>query len=84
MGKEREKWRMKADKKKKEGRKKEVVKWVGKSLKEVKKIGQEMMKARKDAKQRPYGLHLSSKALCQIRKYQKSMELLIKKGSFQK
>ena len=31
------KWRVKADKKK-EGRKKEVVKWVGKSLKEAKKI----------------------------------------------
>ena len=84
LGEGERKWKTKADKKKKDGRKKEVVKWVGKPLKEAKKIGQEMMKARKDAKQRPYGLHLSSRALCQIRKYQKSMELLIKKWSFQK
>ena len=37
-----------------------------------------------DAKQRPYCLHPSSKELTEIKKYQKSTELLIRKWSFQK
>ena len=43
-----------------------------------------MKKAIKDAKHRQYCLHPGSKALCEIRKYQKSTELLIRKWSFQK
>ena len=74
---------MKAEKKK-EARKKEVVRGVGKLLKEAKNIEREMMKARKDAKCRLYCLHPSSKALCKRRKYQKSMELLIRKCAYQK
>ena len=42
------------------------------------------MKARKDAKHRPYHLHPRLKAHCKIRKYQQSTELLIRKWSFQK
>ena len=43
-----------------------------------------MRQALKDAKQRPYCLHPGSKALREIRKYQKTTELLIRKWSFQK
>ena len=43
-----------------------------------------MRQALKDAKQRPYHLHPGSKVLREIRKYQKSTKLLIRKWSFQK
>ena len=54
------------------------------SLKEVKRIEWEMKKTMTDAKCRPYHLHPGSKSLHEIRKYQKSTELLIRKWSFQK
>ena len=71
---------MKTDEEKKKG----IVKWIGKSLKETKKIGQEARQALKDAKWRPYHLHPGSKALREIRKSQTSTELLIRKWSFQR
>ena len=74
---------MRTDKKKKEAHQKEVVKWMGKMIKESKKIRWEMTKARKDAKLWPYHLQPGSKALHETRKYQKSTELLIRKWSFQ-
>ena len=73
---------MKTDEKKK--KEKGIVKWIGKLVKEMKKIGQELIQAMIDAKCRPNCLHPSSKALWEIRKYQKSMKLLIRKWSFQK
>ena len=70
--------------KEKKVKKRGIIKWIGKSLKETRKIEWEVRQALKDAKQRPYCLHPSSKALREIRKYQKSTELLIRKWSFQK
>ena len=57
-GKER-KQKMKVAQKKKKG----IIKWIGKSVKETKKIGWEARQALKDTKQRPYCLHPSSKVL---------------------
>ena len=71
---------MKAEKQKQKG----IIKWIGKSVKETKKISREVRQALKDAKHRPYCLHPSSTALREIKKYQNSTELLIRKWSFQK
>ena len=62
---------MKAENEKQKG----IVKWIGKLVKETKKISQEVRQAWKDARQRSYCLHPGSKALSEIRKYQKSTEL---------
>ena len=46
---------------------------------------QEAAKARRDVKCRPYHAYMpGSKALCEIQRYQKTIELLIRKLSFQK
>ena len=51
----------------KRGQQKEIMKWVGKSIKAAKKIRQEAMKAKRDVIHRPYCLHPGSKALCEIK-----------------
>ena len=67
-----------------EERKKESIKWVGKLIIEARKVMKQAAKTSRDAKCRPYHLHPQSKALHEIRRYQKTTELLIKKLSFQK
>ena len=62
----------------------ESVKWVGKLIRQAREAIQQAAKARKDAKYRPYHLQPGSRALCEIQRYQKSDELLIRKLPFQK
>ena len=71
--------RMKTDKRKKEG-----VKGVEKLIREAKELENKVKITMRDTKHRPHQLHPGLKALHEIRKYQKSTELLIRKWSFQK
>lgn len=54
---------MKAERKHREERQKDAIKWVGISIREARKVGREAAKVRRDAKCRLYHLHLESKAL---------------------
>ena len=82
-GKERQ-TKTKIEKQQREKRKKENVKWVGKSLRQTTEAMQQAAKARKDAKQRPYHQRCRSRPLHEIQRYQKSTELVIRKLPFQK
>ena len=59
------------------------MRWAGKVIKQARQAIWEAAKARKDAKNRPYHYWPGSKILHEIRKYQESMELLIRKMPFQ-
>ena len=65
-----------------EGRAKEKVRWIGKSIQQARQAIQQAAQARGDAKSRPYHYWPGSKALWAKRKYQKSMELLIRSMPF--
>ena len=79
LGRMEKKRRMKMNKRKKAG-----VKGLGKSNRETRRFKKKVKETIKDAKCRPHQLHPGSKAVHEIRKYQKSTKLLIRKWSFQK
>ena len=66
-----------------EDRKKESVKWVGKSIRKARRAMIQAAEVRRETKCRPYQLRHGSKALCEIQGYQISAELMSRKLLFQ-